>query len=127
LHLARKAPWFMMRLAGQAQYRRSRLNSNVRPRNMHVLTSLVLRAMPVLIPLALWSGAPAVGDALSCPVGKTREQCFVLGSDVVPLLSSLWWAGMMLWIPGLVITGILLGYLLRERLPRPWGRRSRPS
>jgi hypothetical protein len=32
LHLAREAPWFIMRLAGQAQYRRSRLNSNVRPR-----------------------------------------------------------------------------------------------
>jgi hypothetical protein len=31
LHLAREAPWYMMRLAGQAQYRRSRLNSNVRP------------------------------------------------------------------------------------------------
>jgi hypothetical protein len=32
LHLAREAPWYMMRLAGQAQYRRSRLTSNVRPR-----------------------------------------------------------------------------------------------
>jgi hypothetical protein len=32
LHLAREAPWYMMRLAGQAQYRRSRLNSNVSPR-----------------------------------------------------------------------------------------------
>jgi hypothetical protein len=31
LHLAREAPWLIMRLAGQAQYRRSRLNSNVRP------------------------------------------------------------------------------------------------
>jgi hypothetical protein len=30
LHLAREAPWYMMRFAGQAQYRRSRLNSNVR-------------------------------------------------------------------------------------------------
>ena len=28
---AREAPWFMMRLAGQAQYRRYRLKSNVRP------------------------------------------------------------------------------------------------
>jgi hypothetical protein len=33
LHLAREAPWYMMRFAGQAQYRRSRLNSNVRPAN----------------------------------------------------------------------------------------------
>ena len=32
LHLAREAPWYMMRFAGQAQYRRSRLTSNVRPR-----------------------------------------------------------------------------------------------
>jgi hypothetical protein len=30
LHLAREPPWYMMRLAGQAQCRRSRLNSNVR-------------------------------------------------------------------------------------------------
>jgi hypothetical protein len=33
LRLAREAPWYMMRFAGQAQYRRSRLNSNVRPLN----------------------------------------------------------------------------------------------
>jgi hypothetical protein len=33
LHLAREALWYMMRLAGQAQYRRSRLNSNVRRRS----------------------------------------------------------------------------------------------
>jgi hypothetical protein len=33
LRLAREAPWYMMRFAGQAQYRRSRLNSNVRPHN----------------------------------------------------------------------------------------------
>jgi hypothetical protein len=33
--LAREAPWYMMRLAGQAQHRRSRLNSNVRPHNRH--------------------------------------------------------------------------------------------
>ena len=32
MHLAREAPWFIMRLAGQAQCRRSRLTSNVRPR-----------------------------------------------------------------------------------------------
>jgi hypothetical protein len=31
LRLAHEAPWYMMRLAGQAQHRRSRLNSNVRP------------------------------------------------------------------------------------------------
>ena len=31
LHLAREAPWYMMRFAGQAQHRRSRLTSNVRP------------------------------------------------------------------------------------------------
>jgi hypothetical protein len=37
LHLAREAPWDMMRLAGQAQYRRSRLTSNVRRRNRHRL------------------------------------------------------------------------------------------
>jgi TonB family protein len=40
LHLAREAPWYMMRLAGQAQHRRSRLNSNVRPhmhRQLHTL------------------------------------------------------------------------------------------
>jgi hypothetical protein len=36
LHLAREAPWYMMRLAGQAQYRRSRLNSNVRPHRHHL-------------------------------------------------------------------------------------------
>jgi hypothetical protein len=50
LHLAREAPWFIMRLAGQAQYRRSRLNSNVRPRKVH--PSLSMRALVTL--LALW-------------------------------------------------------------------------
>ena len=32
MHLARETPWYMMRLAGQAQHRRSRLTSNVRRR-----------------------------------------------------------------------------------------------
>jgi hypothetical protein len=35
LHLAREALWYMMRLGGQAQYRRSRLNSNVRRHRTH--------------------------------------------------------------------------------------------
>ena len=37
MRLAREAPWYMMRLAGQAQHRRSRLNSNVR---RHKVTSM---------------------------------------------------------------------------------------
>jgi hypothetical protein len=36
LRLAREAPWFIIRLAGQAQYRRSRLNSNVRPHHARI-------------------------------------------------------------------------------------------
>jgi hypothetical protein len=39
LRLAREAPWYMMRLAGQAQHRRSRLNSNVRPTQSPLLAS----------------------------------------------------------------------------------------
>jgi hypothetical protein len=76
LHLAREAPWYMMRLAGQAQHRRSRLNSNVRPRNsrnstvaaptptrechlLHVVTSLFLAAWSstvVFLVLLVWLG-----------------------------------------------------------------------
>jgi hypothetical protein len=37
LRLGREALWYMVRLAAQAQYRRSRLNSNVRPRNGQAL------------------------------------------------------------------------------------------
>jgi hypothetical protein len=40
LHLARDAPWFIMRLAGQAQYRRSRLTSNVRRHMKHLRLGL---------------------------------------------------------------------------------------
>ena len=40
LHLAREAPWFIMRLAGQVQHRRSRLNSNVRHRLEATLSRL---------------------------------------------------------------------------------------
>jgi hypothetical protein len=43
LHLAREAPWFIMRLAGQAQYRRSRLNSNVRRRKHHRGRAMLIR------------------------------------------------------------------------------------
>jgi hypothetical protein len=38
LLLAREAPWYMMRFAGQAQYRRPRLNSNVRPQRKTTVT-----------------------------------------------------------------------------------------
>ena len=41
LHLAREALWFIMRLAGQAQHRRSRLNSNVRPRRKSIVVNLL--------------------------------------------------------------------------------------
>jgi hypothetical protein len=64
LHLAREVPWYSMRLAGQAQSRRSRLTSNVRRhknrawparstvRTMRQALGFIVAA--VFIALALW-------------------------------------------------------------------------
>jgi hypothetical protein len=47
LHLARRPPWFIMRPAGQAQRRRSRLTSNVRPHMRKAVLLVGLVAVPV--------------------------------------------------------------------------------
>ena len=44
MHLARVASMVIIRLAGQAQYRRSRLNSNVRPRKKRTVQIAALRS-----------------------------------------------------------------------------------
>ena len=45
-HLARDAPWFIMRLAGPAPHRRARVTSNVRPHKRHLSSHERLPEVP---------------------------------------------------------------------------------
>jgi hypothetical protein len=63
LHLAREAPWYMMRFAGQAQYRRSRLNSNVRRHRMRSVALVLLLLAVACEAFAWWGMNTASGRA----------------------------------------------------------------
>ena len=82
--------------------------------------------VPLLATLGGWRLAVVVNDALACEsLGKRPAPCLACGLDLQPLLSFVAWWGTLLWMPGLLISGLLLGQLLARRLPRPLGRAPR--
>jgi len=102
--------------AGRAiEHSRARLAGQVR-----------LCFLPLIVTLGGWRLALAVNDALGCDsVGKAVAPCVAGGADLQPVLSFVAWWGMLLWMPGLVVSGLLLGQVLARRLPRPFGRAPR--
>ena len=90
---------------------------------MRLAASVLLRVLPVAVPLLALSLAGAANSSLACSgIGKRPEPCFVLGLNIQPYLAAMDWWGTLLWIPGLLISAGLLSSLLRERLPSPWGK-----
>jgi hypothetical protein len=88
---------------------------------------LFLYALPFAIPFGTWQLAVLANDYLHCSaIGKDRLPCIVMGIDIQFWL-GLAPLGMLLWWPGLLISGLLVGEYLGEKLPTPWGKRPRVS
>ena len=84
-----------------------------------------LAAAPLALSLGGWKLAGFINNALGCnAIGKRPGACAVLGFDVQPFIGTLTWWGKLFWMPGLVISGLLVGGLVARRLPPPWGNRS---
>jgi hypothetical protein len=89
---------------------------------MRAVYKAVLATLPLVVTLGGWRLALIADAALGCnTMGKSPSPCFVGGADLQPLLSIVAWWGMVLWIPGLVVSGLLVGRVVAPALPRPWG------
>lgn len=83
---------------------------------------LALRTIPFFLTFGGWKLAVFINAGLGCSaIGKDPKPCIVAGFDVMPLLSPIAWWGMLLWVPGLVVSALLLGRFVATGLPRPWG------
>ena len=84
---------------------------------------LFLYALPFAIPFGLWMLSVFARDYLHCnAIGRDPSPCLLMGIDIRPWL-ALSPLGMLLWWPGLLISGLLLGEYLGKKLPTPWGKR----
>lgn len=82
-----------------------------------------LACLPFLLPCVGWKLVPVIGAAWGCPVAdKWPQPCIVAAVNVELALSAIAWWGMLLWAPGLLISGLWLGSYIAPHLPRPWGR-----
>jgi len=69
-----------------------------------------------------WWGALRLNSILGCAaVGKRPLPCIVLGFDLLPILSFLAWWGMLLWIPALLVSGLLVARVLLPLARPPFG------
>lgn len=90
---------------------------------MHLCLRLSLSMLPLALTLVAWRLSLLLNTALGCDaVGKAPHACLVMGVDVQAALALVAWWGMLLWVPGLVLSGLLMGQVLAGKLPRPWGR-----
>src|SRR5437763_1796482 len=95
---------------------------------MRTAYKVLLAALPLVVTLGGWRLALVVNAALSCSaIGKSPSPCFFRGADLQPVLSVVAWWGMLLWIPGLLLSGLLIGCVVAPALPRPWGSALRSS
>jgi hypothetical protein len=93
---------------------------------MRLVPKILLCFMPLAVTLGGWQLAIAVNDALGCDsIGKSPRPCLAGNLDLQPMLAFVGWWGMLLWMPGLLISGLLLGQVLARRLPRPLGQAPR--
>jgi len=91
----------------------------VRVRRINYLLAL----LPFAATYGGWRLAVLTGSALGCAVlSKSPTPCLLGAFDAQPVLGALAWWGMLLWMPGLVVSGLWLGLLLSRRLPPPLGR-----
>ena len=91
---------------------------------MRKTIKLALSLLPVLLTLGGWKVAIFINQALGwASVGKDPLPCIVGGVNVQLGLSFFAWYGMLLWVPGLCISGLLIGDVIAGNFPRPWGTR----
>jgi hypothetical protein len=92
---------------------------------MRVNTRIVASILPLVVTLGGWKLSIWLNDALGCEsVGKDPHPCMVFGTNIQYGLSFASWWGMLLWVPGLIVSGLLLGKALAEYAPKPWGSRN---
>ena len=95
---------------------------------MKLLGRLTLSSIPLAVTLGGWKIAILANSVLGCgAIGKHAQTCLVGSYDLMPILSFFSWWGMLLWIPGLIVSGLLVGEIAASRLPRPWGSRPKGS
>ena len=95
---------------------------------MKLLGRLTLSLIPLGVTLGGWKIAIIANSVLGCEaIGKHPQSCLVGSYDLMPVLSFFSWWGMLLWIPGLVVSGLLVGKIAAGRFPRPWGSRPKES
>lgn len=89
---------------------------------MRVTSRLAIAAAPLLASLVAWHGSGAIAKALGCiALDKRPSPCIAFGNDVQPILSMLAWWGMLLWIPALIVSGLLVARVLVPLLNPPFG------
>ena len=91
---------------------------------MRIGARLALAISPVLVALAAWHGAVLVNGSLGCrSVGKDPLPCHFAGLDLQPALSLFAWWGMLLWVPALLVSGLLVARVLQPLFRPPLGTR----
>jgi hypothetical protein len=91
-------------------------------------SSYALALLPFLATFGGWQVSVLLARSLGCVVpSKAPQPCLVGSLNVEPLLGAAAWWGMLLWIPGLLISALWLGALLARRLPPPWGKGNNAS
>jgi hypothetical protein len=91
---------------------------------MSVKKQIIVSLLPLAITLGGWQLSLWLNDVLSCQsVGKEPLPCVLLGINIQPSLSLASWWGMLLWVPGLIVSGLMLGKVLAQSAPKPWGNR----
>jgi hypothetical protein len=92
---------------------------------MRAKNRILIALLPLAITLGGWQFSLWLNDLLGCQsVGKDPQPCIVLGANIQgPLAFTSWW-GMLLWVPGLIISGLLLGKVLSTKVTKPWGSRN---
>jgi hypothetical protein len=89
---------------------------------MRMKTRVIVALLPLAITLGGWKLSILLNDALDCvSVGKDPQPCMLLNVNIQLALSLASWWGMLLWIPGLIISGLMIGQVLSQIAPKPWG------
>lgn len=90
-----------------------------------VRAKLALSSLPLLVTLGGWKCAVFLNSFLGCTsIGKDPEPCMVAGFNIQSGLAFFAWYGLLLWMPALIVSGLLLGKTFAAFLPRPWGSRA---
>ena len=92
------------------------------------LLKYLLASLPFVVTYGGWKLSSFLGASMGCPVpSKDPQACLVGTLNIEPLLGFIAWWGMLLWMPALLVSGLLIGSLAARQLPFPWGQRRKSS